>query len=183
MTDLWWRGNVCHDVTNCHADVSRSVAVMCSDQGVGVTQQRTDQYHQITTHNWSQIANIFLAFSRHLIIFALTLWKFGWSAQKTNAHRRLLWFMKIQWVTFGSQLGMEFLLLLSDLIINQLFDRGWIFITDGFYLSSSKMYFPAWGWVESIQVWLACLDLKPKLKLSFQYFDISTILQTGDRGL
>ena len=19
MTDLWWRGNVCHDVTNCHA--------------------------------------------------------------------------------------------------------------------------------------------------------------------
>ena len=102
---------------------------------------------------------------------------------KKRMHRRLLWFMKIQWVTFGSQLGMEFLLLLSDLIINQLFDRGWIFITDGFYLSSSKMYFPAWGWVESIQVWLACLDLKPKLKLSFQYFDISTILQTGDRGL
>ena len=162
----------------CHAVLPSCVVIK-----EWASQQRTDQYHQITTHNWSQIANIFLAFSRHLIIFALTLWKFGWSAQKTNAHRRLLWFMKIQWVTFGSQLGMEFLLLLSDLIINQLFDRGWIFITDGFYLSSSKMYFPAWGWVESIQVRLACLDLKPKLKLSFQYFDISTILQTGDRGL
>ena len=65
---------MCHDVTNCHADVSRSVAVMCCDQGVGVTQQRTDQYQQITTRNWPQIANIYLAFSRHLIIiFALTL--------------------------------------------------------------------------------------------------------------
>ena len=82
MTDLWWRGNVCHDVTNCHADVSRGVAVMCCDQGVGVTQQRTDQYQQITTRNWPQIASIFLAFLRHLIIiFALTLWTFGWHAQ------------------------------------------------------------------------------------------------------
>ena len=52
MTDLWWRGNVCHDVTNCHADVSRSVAVMCCDQGVGVTTKNGP----ISTDNHSQLA-------------------------------------------------------------------------------------------------------------------------------
>lgn len=183
MTDLWWqRGNVCHDVTNCHADVSQvtSVASMCSDC-VGDTTKTDpispDNYSQI-----AQIAHIFLAFSIHL-------WNktFGLPYYKTSADGCFdLWKSSVGLlrITFGSQLGMKFLLLLSDLIINQLFDRGWIFITDGFICPHLKCTFqPGVGWKVSDLTWLACLDLKPKLKLSFQYFDISTILQTGDRGL
>ena len=57
MTALWWqRGNVCHDVTNCHADVMLPSCVVT----VWATQQRTIQYHQITTRNCPNCAHFSL---------------------------------------------------------------------------------------------------------------------------
>ena len=111
MTDLWWRGNVCHDVTNCHADVSRSVAVMCCDQGVGVTQQRTDQYQQITTRNWPQIASIFFAFCDHLCSHTLKTWP----AQKTNAQTvALIYENSVSYIWFTAWDGIPALVVRSN---------------------------------------------------------------------
>ena len=175
-------------MSRCH-----KLSCVTSHRSVAITwlsgrhKQRTIQYHQIIKLlAIAQIANIFrVPKSSHTL-----KWK-NWFAlsNKKRMQTRLLWFMKIQcgsvenYIWFTAWDGIPALVDVRSNYKPPFWPRLNFYHRWGYICPHLKCTFqPGVGWKVSVLTWLACLDLKPKLKLSFQYFDISTILQTGTEG-
>ena len=147
----------CDDRGGMCVTMSRIVPLMCHKSPVlpacvvtvWASQQRPIQYHQITTRKLPKLHTFFSRFQfifeiKHLVCLRLK-----------NECRRLLWFMKIQCGSVENYIWFTAWDEIPTLVVRSnykpAFWPGLNFYHRWVYLSSSKMYFPAWGWVESIR--------------------------------
>ena len=136
-----------HDRGGMCVTMSRIVTLLPSCDCVGDTTKNDP----ISPDNYSQLPKLRTFFSRFQFIFEIK----HLVCLLRNECRRLLWFMKIQcgsvenYIWFTAWDGIPALVVRSNYETSFLTEVEFL-SQMGLSVSSSKMYFPAWGWVESI---------------------------------